>query len=101
MFDRLAEPGNTMRPEKFQHWTIEGTTVPIYDHEGEPIKNVPICWEWCNHEGSTYEICDVRYGSIDGVILPEICDMKEAIAEKMGLHNTLILPDKFHHDLAL
>lgn len=97
MIDRLYEPG-TERPTPNKFYTTEGTTCPIYDHEGELIKNVHICFDWCNVQGTEYEISDVRYGSIDGVILPEICDIIQAIQEKMGLHNSLTFPYKFHHE---
>lgn len=79
------------------HWTIEGSMVPIYN-DGDLIKSVGLCWEWANTQGREYEIIDVRYGSIDGVLLPEIDDIIQAIQEKMGLGNSLTFPDKFSHD---
>lgn len=97
MYDYFSPDGNAA-PDIKRNWIIEGSMVPIFDHEGSLIKNVGVCWEYCNTHGSEYEIADVRYGSIDGVILPEIEDIIQAITEKMGLRNTLILPDKFTHE---
>lgn len=98
MTDRLREPG-TERPSPNPFYTTEGTTVPIY-MDGELIKTVPVCWDWCKTQNEI-EISDVRYGSIDGVLLPEICDIIEAIQERMGLRETLIFPRRFHHDAKL
>lgn len=95
-YDYFSPDGNAT-PSRNNSWTVEGTMVPIYN-DGELIKTVAVCWEYCNIQGTEYEISDVRYGSIDGVILPEICDIIEAIQEKMGLHNSLTFPYKFTHE---
>lgn len=97
MYNIFSSDGNAVQRNTNPHYIIEGTMVPVY-LDGELIKEVGLCWEWSKTPLNEYEICDVRYGSIDGVILPEICDIIEAIQEKMGLHCTLILPDKFSHD---
>lgn len=100
-YDYFSPDGNASHKHStHNHIQTEGSTVPIY-HEGTLIKTVPVCWDWCNIQGTEYEISDVRYGSIDGVILPEICDIIEAIQEKMGLHSSLTFPAKFHHDSRL
>lgn len=91
----LYSKPNTHEPKL--HYQIEGSMVPIYV-DGELIKSVGLCWEFANTQGHEYEIIDVRYGSIDGVILPEICDIIQAIQEKMGLHCVLTFPDKFTHE---
>lgn len=101
MYDYFSSDGNAAPDRKRNNIYTEGALCPIFDHEGEIIKNVHVCWDYENTQGSEYEISDVRYGSIDGVILPEIEDIIQAITEKMGLRNTLIFPDKFHHDLKL
>lgn len=96
-YDYFSPDGNAGRPLPKVHYHIEGSMVPIYV-DGEPIKSVGLCWEWANTQGHEYEIIDVRYGSIDGVLLPEIDDIIQAIQEKMGLGNSLTFPDKFSHD---
>lgn len=73
---------------------------PIFN-DGDLITCVGLCWEYANVRGNEYEIIDVRYGSVDGVLMPEIADIKQCIQEKIGLHCVLSFPDKFTHDLAL
>lgn len=92
----MTDPGFFARPTPNPFYTTEGSEVPIY-HEGTLIKTVPVCWDWCKTQNEI-EISDVRYGSIDGVLLPEICDIIEAIQERMGLRETLIFPSRFHHE---
>ncbi len=96
-YDYFSPDGNAGRSTPNSDYKIEGTMVPIYN-DGDLIKCVAVCWEYLNTQGTEYEICDVQYGSIDGIILPEICDIIEVIQEKMGLHNTLIFPNKFKHE---
>jgi len=97
-YDYFSPDGNAEREYASNVWIIEGCLVPIYDHEGSLLKTVGLCWEYRNTQGSEYEIVDVQYGSIDGIILPEIEDIIEAIQQRMGLHNTLIFPTKFKHE---
>ena len=99
-YDHFSPDGNSTR-DIAKHWRIEGAMCPIYDHEGQLIKHVAICWEYMNTQGTEYEIADVQYGSIDGVILPEICDIIEAMQIKMGLRNSLIIPTGFTHNAKL
>ena len=96
-YDRLREPGFD-KPAPTLNWYIHGCMVPIYTPDGDLIKCVGLCWEAANTEGYTYEIADVQYGSIDGIILPEIEDIHQAVREKMGLNATLIFPDKLTHN---
>ncbi len=79
------------------HWIIEGTYAPIFN-DGDLIKCVPVCFEWAENQDGHYEIADVRYGSIDGIIMPEVIDIEQAIQEHLGLKETLIFPDKYYHD---
>jgi len=81
-------------------WRYEGTMVPIFS-DGDLIKCVPVCFEWAENQDGHYEIADVRFGSIDGLIMPEVIDIEQAIQEHLGLKNTLIFPNKFTHDKAL
>lgn len=96
-YDRNSCDGNAGRETPSKHWIIEGTMCPIY-LDGDLLGCVALCWEYCNIQGSEYEIADVQYGSIDSVILPEIEDILQSIQEKMGLHNTLTFPTKFKHE---
>jgi hypothetical protein len=96
-YDYFSPDGNAGRETPSKHWIIEGTMCPIY-LEGDLLGCVALCWEYCNIQGSEYEIVDVQYGSLDGVILPEIEDIKTSIQDAMGLANTLIFPNKFHHN---
>lgn len=97
MYDIFSSDGNALQRNTNPHYIIEGTMVPVY-LDGELIKEVGLCWEWSKTPLNEYEICDVRYGSIDGVILPDWDDVVACIQEKMGLSAILILPDKFSHD---
>lgn len=100
-YDRNSTDGNaSVNSIPKLHWTIAGCMVPIYN-DGDLITCVGLCWEWANTQGHEYEIVDVRYGSVDGVLMPEIDDIIQTIQETMGLTATLILPDKFFHDKAL
>jgi len=99
-YDRFSPDGNAGRSTPNNDWKIEGTMVPIYS-DGDLIKCVAVCWEFLNTQGTEYEICDVQYGSIDGIILPEICDIIEAVQIKMGLNCSITFPNKFTHNPSL
>lgn len=100
-YDRNSTDGNaSVNSLPKLHWTIAGCMVPIYN-DGDLIKCVGLCWEWALNSYNEYEIIDVIHGSIDGLILPEADDIRQAIQEEMGLGNTLIFPDKFTHNPAL
>jgi len=82
------------------HWYIDGCMVPIFN-EGDLIKCVGLSWEWAHNQDGHIEIACIEYGSIDGIIMPEIEDIHQAIQEQMGLRNTLIFPDTLTHNSKL
>lgn len=83
--------------ERLYKWYTEGTTCEVY-LDGEPIGEVNICYDYAhsNQIGFDYEVADVRYGQLGGLLIPDEEDIRRAIADKLKtVEHRIIFPDKF------
>lgn len=80
------------------YWRIEDTTCPVFDPNGEIMGYVNICFDYSQYpklSEATYEVSDVRYGQLGGLLIPEAEDIRQAIEDKLG-SSRIIFPDKFN-----
>jgi len=85
-------------PEPRLHWITEGTTVGIYD-AGDLITAVPVCFDYASDPNTNgFLISDVRYGSVDGVLMATIEDITEEIRNMFPSGTILTFEDEFHHE---
>lgn len=99
-YDYFSPDGNAGRPLPKVNWYTDGAMVPIYI-DGDLLTCVPVCFDWAYVGANHYEIADIRYGSVDGVLLPDIEDIHSSIREKFEGKVTLIFPDEMAHDSKL
>lgn len=97
MYNIFSVDGNAGRPLPKLNWYTEGTTAPIYV-DGDLLTSVNVCFDWANVEGNHVEISDIRYGSVDGVLMPDVEDIHSAIQECFEGKRNFIFPDTMSHD---
>lgn len=97
MYNYFSPDGNAPTPKKM-HWLTESTDCPIY-LDGEEIAMVKICFDYADSfiPDTEFEVSDIRYGSIDGILMPCPDDIYEVIHEFLN-STKIVFEDKLTHE---